>query len=77
MAGKCPVNLQFSTFGKIRDETDPLIYLEKHNDFLVLHPLTDIEVMATMRNVLHETARFGQESQSSDGKPSLRQSQHN
>lgn len=57
MAGKCHVKLQFPTFGKMGDETDPLIYLEKCNDFLALNPLTDNEVMATLRNVLHGTAR--------------------
>ncbi|KAG7480145.1 hypothetical protein JOB18_044254 [Solea senegalensis] len=41
----------------MEDEPDPLLYLEKCNDFLALNPLTDEELMATLRNVLHGTAR--------------------
>ena len=57
LTGKCPVKLQFPSFGKMEDEPDPLLYLEKCNDFLALNSLTDEELMATLRNVLHGTAR--------------------
>ncbi len=55
--GHSPLNLQFPMFGRVNDTQDPLLYLEKCKDFLALHPLTDAEVIATLRNVLHGTAR--------------------
>lgn len=55
--GKSPVKLQFPTFGKMDDISDPLQYLEKCEDFLALNPLADEELIATLRNVLHGTAR--------------------
>ncbi len=55
--GKSPVKLQFPTFGKPNDTSDPLQYLEWCEDFLALNPLTDEELIATLRNVLHGTAR--------------------
>ena len=57
LTGKCPVKLLFPAFGKMEDEPDPLLYLEKCSDFLALNPLMDEELMATLRNVLHGTAR--------------------
>lgn len=41
--GKCTVKLQFPSFGKMEDEPDPLLYLEKCNDYLALNPLCDEE----------------------------------
>lgn len=55
--GKSPVKLQFPTFGGLNDAPDPLQYLERCDDFLALTPLTDEELLATLRNVLHGTAR--------------------
>ncbi|XP_033958149.2 copper-transporting ATPase 2-like [Pseudochaenichthys georgianus] len=55
--GKSPVKLQFPSFGKLNDTPDPLQYLERCDDFLALNPLTDEELIATLRNVLHGTAR--------------------
>lgn len=56
--GKCPLNLQFPTVGRMEDNLDPLLYLEKCKDFLSLYPLTDEELMVTLRNVLCGTARY-------------------
>ena len=57
LTGKCPVKLRFPSFGKMEDEPDPLLYLEKCSEFLALNPLMDEELMATLRNVLHGTVR--------------------
>ena len=54
---KSPVKLQFPTFGKMDDPSDPLQYLERCEDYLALHSLTNTELMATLRNVLHGTSR--------------------
>lgn len=55
--GKTPITLQFPTFGQRDDNPDPLLFLEKCHDFLALNPLLDEELIATLRNVLHGTAR--------------------
>uniref|UniRef100_A0A8C1GVQ7 Reverse transcriptase domain-containing protein n=1 Tax=Cyprinus carpio TaxID=7962 RepID=A0A8C1GVQ7_CYPCA len=55
--GRQPVKIQFPCFGRLEDCDDPLIFLEKCYDFMALHPLSDEEVIATLRNVLHGTAR--------------------
>lgn len=55
--GKCPLKLQFPTFGRMEDSPDPLLYLEKCKDFLSINPLSDEELMVTLRNVLYGTAR--------------------
>lgn len=55
--GKSPVKLQFPTYGKVDDAPDPLQYLERCEDFLALNPLSNEELIATLRNVLHGTAR--------------------
>lgn len=55
--GKTPVKMHFPTFGKMEDVQDPLLFLEKCKDFLALHPLSDTELIATLRNVLQGTAR--------------------
>ncbi len=41
----------------MEDTVDPLLYLEKCNDYLALQPLTQEELFVTLRNVLHGTAR--------------------
>ncbi len=51
------INLTFPTFGRPTDDADPLLYLNKCQDFLALHPLTDTDLLATFRTVLHGTAR--------------------
>ncbi len=51
------IKLTFHTFGRPSDDADPLLYLTKCQDFLALHPLTDADVLATFRTVLHGTAR--------------------
>ncbi len=51
------IKLTFPTFGRPSDDADPLLYLTKCQDFLALHPLTDADVLATFRTVLHGTAR--------------------
>lgn len=55
--GKKPIKIQFPFFGRAEDTSDPLLYLEKCHDYLALHPLSDEELLATLRNVLHGTAR--------------------
>ncbi|XP_060796136.1 uncharacterized protein LOC132898493 [Neoarius graeffei] len=55
--GKKPIKIQFPCFGRTEDTSDPLLYLEKCHDYLALHPLSDGELLATLRNVLHGTAR--------------------
>ncbi|KAL0167867.1 hypothetical protein M9458_036089, partial [Cirrhinus mrigala] len=51
------IKLTFPTFGRPSDDADPLLYLTKCQDFLALHPLTDADILATFRTVLHGTAR--------------------
>ncbi|KAL1262313.1 hypothetical protein QQF64_007578 [Cirrhinus molitorella] len=51
------IKLTFPTFGRPIDDTDPLLYLTKCQDFLALHPLPDTDLLATFRTVLHGTAR--------------------
>lgn len=51
------LKLTFPTFGKPSDDPDPLLYLARCQDFLVVHPLTDADIMATFRSVLYGTAR--------------------
>ena len=55
--GKTPIKLQFPCFGRMEDCSDPLLYVEKCNDYLSLNPLSDEEILATMSCVLHGTAR--------------------
>lgn len=55
--GKSPIEMHFPMFGRMEDTTDPLLFLEKCKDYLALHPLSDAEIIATLRNVLHGTAR--------------------
>ncbi len=55
--GKQPIKIQFPCFGRLDDCDDPLNFLEKCYDFMALHPLSDEELIATLRNVLHGTAR--------------------
>lgn len=54
--GKSPVK-QFLTFGSLIDTPDLLQILEKCEDFLAFNPLKDEELIATLQNVLHRTAR--------------------
>ncbi|KAL0151544.1 hypothetical protein M9458_053196, partial [Cirrhinus mrigala] len=56
-SGRIPVKLEFPTFGRKEDDPDPLIYIEKCRDYLALNPLSNEELIATLRNVLHGTAR--------------------
>lgn len=51
------IKLTFPTFGRPTDDIDPLLSLTKCQDFLALHPLTDTDLLATFRTVLHGTAR--------------------
>ncbi len=51
------LRLTFPTFGKPTDDTDPLNYLIRCQDFLALHPLADVDLLATFRTVLYGTAR--------------------
>ncbi|RXN12176.1 Transposon Ty3-I Gag-Pol poly [Labeo rohita] len=51
------IKLTFPTFGQPTDDSDPLLYLTKCQDFLALHPLSDADLLATFRTVLHGTAR--------------------
>lgn len=52
-----PIKMVFPTFGGVNDESDPVIYLERCNDFLALRPMSNSEILATMRSVLHASAR--------------------
>lgn len=54
---KSPIKLQFPTYGKLDDPPDSLQYLERCEDYLALNTLSDEELMATLCNVLHGTAR--------------------
>ena len=47
----------FPTYGKQGDDKDPVLYLSKCQDFIALHPLSDADILATFRTVLHGTAR--------------------
>ncbi len=51
------IRLTFPTYGRPGDDSDPLLYLSKCDDFLALHPLADTDILATFRTVLHGTAR--------------------
>ncbi|XP_026118435.1 uncharacterized protein LOC113097414 isoform X1 [Carassius auratus] len=51
------LRLTFPTFGRPSDDADPLNYLTRCQDFLALHPLSDVDLLATFRTVLHGTAR--------------------
>ncbi len=51
------LRLNFPTFGKPTDDTDPLNYLMRCQDFLALHPLADVDLLATFRTILYGTAR--------------------
>lgn len=51
------IRLTFPTYGRPSDDPDPLLYLSKCDDFLALHPLSDTDILATFRTVLHGTAR--------------------
>lgn len=55
--GTCTVRILFPAFGGLYDPFDPLQYLERCEDFLALNPLTNEELIATLRNVHHGTAR--------------------
>lgn len=57
LSGRIPIKLDFPTFGRKGDDPDPLTYIEKCQDYLVLNPLSNEELTATLRNVLHGTAR--------------------
>lgn len=51
------LKLTFPTFGRPSDDSDPLLYMTKCQDFLALHPLDDTDILATFRTVLYGTAR--------------------
>lgn len=53
--GKLPIKLIFPNFG--RPEDDPTLYLEKCQDFLTLKPMSNEEILATLRSVLNGTAK--------------------
>lgn len=53
---KIPIKLEFPTFGRKEDDSDPLMSIEKCQDYLALNPLTNKELIATLQNVLHGTA---------------------
>jgi len=46
----------FPTFRKPHDDPDPLNYLTRCEYFLALHPLSDVNLLATFRPVLYGTA---------------------
>lgn len=52
-----PIKMIFPSFGGVHDENDPLVYLERCKDFLALRPMSNREILATMRSVLHASAR--------------------
>lgn len=52
-----PIRMVFPSFGGEQDETDPVIYLERCKDYLALRPMLTSELLATMRSVLHASAR--------------------
>lgn len=61
------IKLVFPTCGRPGDDPDPLLYLSKCQDFLALHPLSDTDLLATFRTVLHGTVRDWWETTRSKG----------
>ncbi|KAL2082520.1 hypothetical protein ACEWY4_022338 [Coilia grayii] len=51
------LKLSFPTYGRPQDDPDPVLYLSKCSDFLAIKPLSDADILATFRTVLHGTAR--------------------
>ena len=51
------LKLSFPTYGRSNDDPDPVLYLSKCRDFLAVRPLSDPEILAAFRTVLHGTAR--------------------
>lgn len=51
------LRLSFPTYGRSNDDPDPVLYLAKCRDFLAVRPLSDPEILAAFRTVLHGTAR--------------------
>ncbi|XP_076135686.1 uncharacterized protein LOC143118491 [Alosa pseudoharengus] len=51
------LKLAFPTYGRPQDDPDPVLYLAKCRDFLAVQPLSDVDILATFRTVLHGTAR--------------------
>lgn len=51
------LKLSFPTYGRPQDDPDPVLYLSKCQDFLAVQPLSDVDILATFRTVLHGTAR--------------------
>lgn len=51
------LKISFPTFGKPDDDKDPVLYLSKCRDFLAIQPMTEADILATFRSVLHGTAR--------------------
>jgi len=51
-----PVNLEFPRFG-VDDSDDPITYIEKCEEYLLLHHLCDTELFATLSSVLKGTAK--------------------
>lgn len=54
--GKKPIKIKFSCFGRLEDNSDT-IHLEKCHDYPTMHPVSDDDLIALLRNVLHGTAR--------------------
>ncbi len=48
LSGRIPIKLDFPTFGRKEDDPDPLTYIEKCQDYLVLNPLSNEELTATL-----------------------------
>ncbi len=47
-----PVSIIYNGFGKPYNDTDPLNYLTRCQDFMALHPLAEADLLATLRTVL-------------------------
>lgn len=49
------IKLTFPMFGRPVDDPDPLLYITRCQDFLAVHPLTDMDILATFSTVLPVT----------------------
>ena len=55
--GNLSIRMFFPCYSGPQDQKDPLEYLQRCNNVLSLEPLSNSEILATMRSVLHGSAR--------------------
>uniref|UniRef100_A0A3B1JJM2 Gypsy retrotransposon integrase-like protein 1 n=1 Tax=Astyanax mexicanus TaxID=7994 RepID=A0A3B1JJM2_ASTMX len=54
---KPPIKLEFPKYGGPGEETDPITFIEKCEEFLAVRPLTNQETLAALTSVLSGTAK--------------------